>query len=184
MTVSAAWSAAVTGSKLPPVRLLSDTDSAVRKNGRMVSPETEASSFRKAEKSIAVIQAPIQPGPGCAPAARTYRRVACGATAFPACRSIGAVRPEGPGLPKAGPKGRGSHDYWTPGGRAVQGCSCQRCRARRNADLDLCHQPIAAQFDRRHRARPRGRTCALAAGARTIVERVLFHLRDRANSGR
>ena len=39
MAVSAARSAAVTGSKLP-ARPLSSTPSAVRKNGRMVSPET------------------------------------------------------------------------------------------------------------------------------------------------
>src|SRR5262245_58539388 len=33
--------------------------SAVRKNGRMVSPETEASSSTKAEKSIAVMLRPL-----------------------------------------------------------------------------------------------------------------------------
>ena len=53
MAVSAAWSAAVTGSNWPLP--LSVTLSAVRKNGRMVSPETEANSFRKAEKSMAVM---------------------------------------------------------------------------------------------------------------------------------
>ena len=56
MAFSAAWSAAVTGSNwsLP----LSVTVSAVRKNGRMVSPESEASSSTKAEKSIAVMVLP------------------------------------------------------------------------------------------------------------------------------
>ena len=53
MAVSAAWSAAVTGSNWPLP--LSVTLSAVRKNGRMVSPETEASSSTKAEKSMAVM---------------------------------------------------------------------------------------------------------------------------------
>ncbi len=55
MAVSAARSAAVTGSK-PPDRLLFSTPSALRKNGRMVSPETAASSSTKAAKSIAVIR--------------------------------------------------------------------------------------------------------------------------------
>src|SRR5262249_62335611 len=39
----------------PPWRPLSSMLSAVRKNGRMVSPDTVASSFTNAEKSIAVI---------------------------------------------------------------------------------------------------------------------------------
>ena len=54
IAASAARSAAVTGSK-PPERLLFSTPIAVRKNGRMVSPETAASSSTKAAKSIAVI---------------------------------------------------------------------------------------------------------------------------------
>ena len=54
MAASAARSAAVTGSKLPD-RLLFSTPSAVRKNGRIVSPETAASWSTKATKSIAVI---------------------------------------------------------------------------------------------------------------------------------
>src|SRR5262249_56060054 len=39
----------------PPWRPLSSMLSAVRKNGRMVSPDTVASSFTNAEKSIAVM---------------------------------------------------------------------------------------------------------------------------------
>src|SRR5262249_9867459 len=57
IAVSAAWSAAVTGSN-PPERPLSSMLSAVRKNGRMVSPDTDASSATKAEKSIAVMLRP------------------------------------------------------------------------------------------------------------------------------
>ena len=60
MAVSAAWSAAVTGSNWPLP--LSVTLSAVRKNGRMVSPETVASSLTKAEKSIAVMVLPYCDG--------------------------------------------------------------------------------------------------------------------------
>jgi hypothetical protein len=37
---------------------LSETLNAVRKNGRMVSPDTVASSFKNAEKSIAVMPPP------------------------------------------------------------------------------------------------------------------------------
>ena len=53
MAFSAARSAAVTGSK-PPGFLFS-TASAVRKNGRMVSPETLASWSTKLAKSMAVM---------------------------------------------------------------------------------------------------------------------------------
>src|SRR6266705_1815974 len=50
--------------------------SAVRKNGRMVSPDTVASSFTNAEKSIAVmLRAPHRRRHS------TYRRPACPATA-------------------------------------------------------------------------------------------------------
>src|SRR5712691_5691631 len=90
IAISAAWSAAVTGSKLPG-RPLSSMLSAVRKNGRIVSPETVARSFTKAEKSIAVI-APA-PSPRCP--ARTYRRPAWRATGVLACRPGGTVRPRG-----------------------------------------------------------------------------------------
>ena len=58
MAASAARSAAVTGSK-PPERLLFSTPSAVRKNGRMVSPETAASWSTNAAKSIAVMCEPL-----------------------------------------------------------------------------------------------------------------------------
>src|SRR5580704_12621761 len=63
MAASAARSAAVTGSK-PPDRLLFSTLSALRKNGRMVSPETVASSSTKAAKSIAVINGLVLRGSG------------------------------------------------------------------------------------------------------------------------
>src|SRR6478609_2961177 len=53
MVCSAARSAAVTGSK-PPIFLFS-TVSAVRKNGRMVSPDTVASWSTKLAKSMAVM---------------------------------------------------------------------------------------------------------------------------------
>jgi len=55
MAVSAARSAAVTGSK-PPERLLFSIPSAVRKNGLIVSPVTAASSSTNAAKSMAVIE--------------------------------------------------------------------------------------------------------------------------------
>src|SRR5689334_6220790 len=55
MAVSAARSAAVTGSKVPGPPLFS-TPSEVRKNGRMASPETVASRSTKAAKSTAVMQ--------------------------------------------------------------------------------------------------------------------------------
>ena len=58
IAASAARSAAVTGSK-PPEWLLFSTPSAVRKNGRIVSPETAASSSTNAAKSIAVICQPL-----------------------------------------------------------------------------------------------------------------------------
>jgi hypothetical protein len=69
IAVSAAWSAAVTGSNwLVP---LSVTFSAVRKNGRMVSPAADANSSTKAVKSIAVMvlrycdgSPPRRPQPG------------------------------------------------------------------------------------------------------------------------
>src|SRR5215831_6166209 len=60
MAASAARSAAVTGSK-PPEPLLFSIPSALRKNGRMVSPEMVASSSTKALKSIAVIKIPASP---------------------------------------------------------------------------------------------------------------------------
>ena len=56
MACSAARSAAVTGSK-PPACLFS-TASAVRKNGRMVSPETLASWSTKLAKSMTVMGRP------------------------------------------------------------------------------------------------------------------------------
>src|ERR1700704_61931 len=55
MAVSAARSAAVTGSKLPAEPLFS-TPSEVRKNGRMASPDTVASRSTKAAKSTAVMR--------------------------------------------------------------------------------------------------------------------------------
>ena len=55
IAVSAARSAAVTGSKPPPRALLS-TPSAVRKNGRIASPDTAASRSTKAAKSMAVMR--------------------------------------------------------------------------------------------------------------------------------
>src|SRR3974390_3138212 len=74
MACSAARSAAVTGSK-PRVFLLSMA-SAVRKNGRMVSPETPASWSTKLLKSMAVI-------PLARTAVSTYRRLAFAATGHP-----------------------------------------------------------------------------------------------------
>ena len=55
MAVSAARSAAVTGSKVPAPPLFS-TPSEVRKNGRIASPDTVASRSTKAAKSMAVMQ--------------------------------------------------------------------------------------------------------------------------------
>src|SRR5437660_66725 len=54
IAASPARSAAVTGSNRPPT-LLSWMPSEVRKNGRIVPPDTVASSSTNAEKSIAVI---------------------------------------------------------------------------------------------------------------------------------
>jgi hypothetical protein len=54
MAVSAARSAAVTGSKVPGPPLFS-MPSEVRKNGRMASPDTVASRSTKAAKSTAVM---------------------------------------------------------------------------------------------------------------------------------
>jgi len=61
MACSAARSAAVTGSK-PPVFLLS-TARAVRKNGKMVSPEAPARWSTKLAKSMAVIAACLSHDP-------------------------------------------------------------------------------------------------------------------------
>ena len=55
MACSAARSAAVTGSK--PPRLLVLDASAVRKNGRMVSPERAGELIDEVEKSMAVMRA-------------------------------------------------------------------------------------------------------------------------------
>src|SRR5258707_443820 len=73
MQRSAARSAWVTGSNWPPL-LLSSTESEVRKNGRIASPEAVASSSTKAAKSMAVMD--LFPVPRC-----SSRRPAAPATA-------------------------------------------------------------------------------------------------------
>src|SRR5580698_8014067 len=68
IAASAPRSASVTGSKTPP-RDLSSAPIAVRKNGRITSPETCASRSTKAAKSTAVIQDPDKCDKSHAPSA-------------------------------------------------------------------------------------------------------------------
>ena len=171
IAVSAARSAAVTGSKLPR-RPLSSMLSAVRKNGRMVSPDTDRELVHESRK----VDRRHAPRPHRRHHS-TYRRLQCPATA---ARLAGPAAPCDLRSPARARPARGRvHEHSK---RFAHGDLGRRHHARRHARLDLYRQPVPAQFDWRHRAQPRRRARAFAGRDRAAVEHVLFRLRRRANS--
>ncbi len=126
--------------------LVLDASSAVRKNGRMVSPETEASSFTKAAK----VDRRHAARPHSSVAPSTYRRPAeRGNRLWSAVTPAGAVRQLDRGSASARPVKRPGTGTNAGRGRRGPGAAVLLVAT---LDLDLYRQPVPAQFDRRYRA--------------------------------
>ena len=173
---SAARSAAVTGSKLPAGPLLS-TPRLVRKNGRMVSPDTVASSSTNAAKSMAVIvRLPVVRTDHLSKSSheRATMRAALRAGAG-ACDETCLSRKT---------SGSRVHDDAKRRRQAACHTAARDDHSGRHAGRHLCRQPVFPELDRRHRAGSRARTHHVGGRDRASVQRLLFLLRGRANSAR
>src|SRR5262245_53742578 len=138
----------------------------------MISPETDASSFTKAEKSIAVMPR--------APHRRRHRPIEDRHPRQPRRQLVGPPASCHVAAPaRARPAQRPGHEHF----RRFASGRLGHCRpAGRHVDRDLHRQPVPAQFDRRHRAQPGGGARPLAGSDRASVQRVLPGVRRRADS--
>src|SRR5262249_14783436 len=148
--------------------------SAVRKNGRMVSPDTVASSFTNAEKSIAVMLR--------APHRRRHSTTEDRHVRQPPPRLVGPAAPGDAALPAPARAVKGPVPEHSK--RRAHGDFARRHYARRHAGLDLHRQPVPAQFDWRHRAQLGGGSRPFTGRDRSLIEHLLFDVRRRPDSAR